>query len=196
MHSVYTVIQVTAICLAVVAVSLLVVAKVFSTFPHWFSRQRLPLQVVHGVITSADKVFVADGYAGRVYKFDFNGDLLRWLDWPGRPIWIRSAGASIIVHYSGRDTPLEDPAFKIWDPHGVTASMERTWCGHPVLVVRRPDGTTTRRSLQPWYLTVVQSPYPADLWFLVFMASCLVGVWAARRRRLNRAEKGKGAGAV
>jgi len=186
MCSKYTLVRFIAIGLAVVPACLAVTMCALGATPQFFRHQRLPLGSPDGVVTSADAVFVASGAAGRVYKFDLSGNLLTWIDIHGRPISIAQSGESITVHYSGRTWALEDPAFRARDPHGLVASVERNWLGHPALVVRRAEGTT-RAALQPWYLTVVQGPYPGAVWPPAVIALLLVERWACYRgRRLGR----------
>jgi hypothetical protein len=139
---------------------------------------RYPLDSVGGIIVSEDAVFIGGKHTGRVYKFGLDGALLDWVDTHGQPVSITQNGDSIVVHYSGREWALTNSGFRVSDPHGTIATVERTWWGRPVLAVRRSDGTTIRAFLQPWYLTLIQMPYPAMAWPLVAVAFGLIARWS------------------
>ena len=184
MQRVRVIIYVASVVLALSAGCLGAVFIITTELQYHFDHWRRPLNRVGGVVVSADAVFVASWYAGRIYKFDFAGTVLSTYDHPGSPIRITQREEFIIVHYSGEQHVLDDPAFRVIDPHGVTAGVHRTWWGHPVMVVRRPDGATTRVSLQPWYVTVLRSTYPAALWLLLAVAFGVVALWTRKRLRM------------
>lgn len=144
-----------------------------------------PLERMGGVIVSDDSVFVASWYDGRVYKFSFDGHLIGRSDGHDTPTRLTRRDGFVVVRSGSRERTLEDPAFRIRDPGGVMAEVERTWWGHPLLLVRRADGTTTRAPLQPWYLTMIQTPYPGMLWFFIMVGLVAVAMWARRRLRLQ-----------
>jgi hypothetical protein len=171
-----------AIALALGMLALALPAMLFGAFPHWFSDRRLPLQEVRGVVPGEDAVFIGSSSAGRVCKFDLNGEQVDWHQFPFRPITLSRRDAVLIV----RGQPIEDPAFRPGDPaRAVSAEVEHTWWGHPILVVRRP-GATERRELQPWYFTLVQTPWPGLVWWAFFIACLMMAAASGDRRRRPR----------
>lgn len=174
-----TILRVIAIGCALPVACLVAMTFALGATPQFFPHRRLPLGEVRGVVTGDGVAFVASADAGRVYKFDFDGDLLTWIDTRGRRIWIIQNGESISVWYRGQPSALDDPAFRVSDPHGAVASVEHNWLGHPFLVVRHAE-TATRASLQPWQLTVVQSPFPGLLWGPALIALLGVERWTSR----------------
>ena len=164
-----------AVCAACLALAFIITVE----FRRWATDQRWPLGRIGGVVVSNDAVFVGSWYDGRIYKFDLAGNLLGWTDIHGEPIWIMRRGESIIVHYSGREWPLRDPAFRASHPSGIQATVDDTWWGHPMLKVSRPN-QITKVPLQPWYLTIIQSPYPGGLWLPVAFLFVLLAVWVRR----------------
>jgi hypothetical protein len=179
MRFTYLAIRWAALTLAALCVAHFVVMFACGGVPTFWGRVRLPMARIDGVIAGNSAVFVCSSTTGRVYAFDHDGHLVDWYQAPGRPISISRAGDVIQVHYSGHEWLLED-----YRPGGgiVEAAVEKTWWGHPILVVTRPEGTT-RVPLQPWYFTVVQGPWPGALVGPVFILSVLVADWAKRRRQ-------------
>lgn len=129
----------------------------------WLVNVRWGLGSTNGVVVGKDGVFVASG--ARVYKFGLDGEMIKWVITPGAPIHITSADEHVIVHHGGESSPIGEAGFRVIDPGDMTATVERSWWGHPMLKVR--DGTGVRvSSMQPWYLTLVQTPYPGVAWML------------------------------
>ncbi len=152
----------------------------------WRDDLRWALGAVNGVVVSDDAVFVAASH-NRVYKFALDGTIIDWVGIDGGPIRITRSGESIVVEYSGNQWALEDPGFQPRDPIGFTASVESTWYGHPLLVVDRSKGKRTV-SMQPWYMTLLQVPYPGGACVYVGLAFSLLAVWV--RRRMRRLKQG------
>lgn len=174
---------VASIVLALGAGCLAIVFILMTELQYQLPSLRRPLDRIGGIIVSNDAVFLASWYAGRIYKFDFSGNLLNTIDVHGEPVWITQDGESVVVHYSGREWALDDPSFRVRNPGGTTATVERTWWGHPVLVVRRVGGMASRASLQPWYVTILRNTYPAALWIPIAFAFTLAALWLRRRLR-------------
>jgi hypothetical protein len=171
-----------AIVLALGMLALSLPAMLFGAFPHWFAGQRLPLQEVRGVVPGEEVVFIGSSSAGRVCKFDLNGELVDWHQLRGRPISLSRRDDALVI--GGR--PIEDPAFHPGDPaRAVQATVEHTWWGHPILVIHRPEGTE-RRELQPWYFTLVQTPWPGLVWWAFFIACLMMAAASGDRRRRPR----------
>ncbi|MBI3406762.1 MAG: hypothetical protein HY040_00195 [Planctomycetes bacterium] len=131
---------------------------------------------------SEDAVFVASWYAHQIYKFDFEGNLLNTFCQRGARS-ISKRDEFIVVHFAGKEQVLDDPAFRVKDPGATTAAVERTWWGHPLLVVRRADGVTTIAPLQPWYMTVLWNTYPGALWLPIAVVLGGVALWTRKRIR-------------
>ena len=182
MRLVYLILCVASVVLAVIAYCLFGAYIVMSHLQDYAGLPP-PLFRVGGVIVSADAVFVGSWYGGRIYKFDFAGKLLKEIDVHGEPIWITQNGERVVVHYSGREWALDDPDFRVRDPGGVRATVERTWWGHPMLVVRHADGATSHAELQPWHVTVLRNLYPAGLSLPIAFAFTLAAIWLRRRLR-------------
>lgn len=182
MRVVYLTFYVSSVVLAVIAGGLFGVYVIMSHLQD-FAGLPPPLFKVGGIIESENAVFVGSWYGGRVYKFDFTGKLLKEVDIHGEPVWITRDGERVVVHYSGREWALDDPEFRVRDPGGVTATVERTWWGHPMLVVRHADGTTSRAELQPWHVTVLRNLYPAGLSLPIAFAFTLAAICFRRRLR-------------
>lgn len=178
MHLIFLILAALAVVAWCLAIAFILTTESF----RWFDSRRWAVGSVDGVIASDDAVFVAESNHGRVYKFALDGTVIGWVDINGKPIRITRSGESIIVHYNSREWALDDPAFGVRDPGDVTAAIERTLWGHPLLVVRRADGNT-KASLQPWYLTIVQSPYPGGVWPAAAIAFTLAAIWLRRRLR-------------
>ena len=173
-----------SLALAIAAGCLFIVTEVRDGFRRrWFADRQWPLGKVGGVIVSNDAVFVGAWYDGRVYKFGFDGRVLDWFDNHGAPIWIHQLGDSIVIHYSGRAWQLERPGFKVLSPpQGTSGEVLRTWYGHPLLRVRRPEGTTIV-SLQPWHMTLFQHPYPAGMLVPLSLVLFFAARWASQKRK-------------
>ncbi|MFQ5503087.1 MAG: hypothetical protein ACE5EQ_12460 [Phycisphaerae bacterium] len=141
---------------------------------------------IESVVVSKDAVFLANDQR-RVYKFALDGTVIDWVSIGGTPLHITRSGDSIIVHQSTNEWAMEDPGFRVRDPVGFTATVERTWYGHPMLAVDRA-GVKTRVSMQPWYMTLLQAPYPGMFWVWVGFAFIFLAQCARRRlRRLKQA---------
>jgi hypothetical protein len=182
MRAKYLTIQCIAGGLALLTGGLSVAVILVGAFPHWFEGRRLPLHNIRGVVPGEDTVFICSSTAGRVYKFDLNGGLVDWYQFPGRPMSISRQDDRVVAGYGG-GRPIEDPAFHPGDPaRAAPAAVEHTWWGHPILVVSRPEGTV-RVELQPWYLTLVQSPWPGLVWFPLLIVFGLAAGWASGLRR-------------
>jgi hypothetical protein len=174
------ILQCIATGLALVTGSLSVAVILVGAFPHWFEGRRLPLHNIRGVVPGQDEVFICSSTAGRVYKFDLNGGLVEWYQGSGRPMSISRRDDAIVV--SGR-RPIEEAAFHPGDPaRAALAAVEHTWWGHPILVVSRPEGTV-RVELQPWYFTLVQTPWPGLVWWALLVVFAMVAGLAHECRR-------------
>jgi hypothetical protein len=168
---------------AVLTLGIIVLSLPLGDVPQFFHGRRLPLGRVDGIVPGENVVFVASGSTGRIYKFDLNGNLLDWTDIQGRPIRIFRHGESMMVHYSGREWPLEGPEYDLGDRQRTpSVTLENTWWGDPVLLVSRND-ETSRVSLQPWYLTALQYPWPGWLYPVFLIVFCLVERWANAKRK-------------
>jgi hypothetical protein len=177
----YVLVSVLAIGFAALAGQFLVYYWGVPLYPDW----RAPLVSPGGVIASSDSVFIGYSAFCRVYKFDFDGNLLAQYYYHGQPISITAGENAVVVHHGTEEWTLEDPAFRIEDPQGTMAEIQRTWWGHPILVVRTPD-ETKRAEIQPWNVTVFRQLYPAGLsipLFIVFWgASHELGKWLYKKR--------------
>jgi hypothetical protein len=147
----------------------------------WTHGMPLPLGADAGVIVSEGAVFVGGKDRGRVYKFDYEGRLLAYKSIGGQPISISARGDRVAVTYNSRTSDVPEPQFRITNAPGVTARVVRTWWGHPMLEVVGPEWVK-RSELQRWYVTAVQIPYPAGLWFAAAIASGMLAGWARERR--------------
>ncbi len=121
-------------------------------------------------MASNDAVFVASWYDGRVYKFSLSGELLSWYSINAEPISIVQREDKIVALHNNVETVIDARGFNIASNHDVVASVKRTWWGQSMLIVQQ-NGTEFTSPLQPWYLTLFQSPYPGGLWLpLAFVA--------------------------
>lgn len=192
MRRTYLILRTFLICSIAIMLCLALLVLVLGAIPQWFARERLPLGSIRGTVFGNDAVYVASSTAGRIYKFSLNGDLLDWIDIHGRPIWITRQGNSIMVHYSGREWAIEDPAFRVQGPITDEGTIEHTWCGQPLLVANRLQ-SASKISLQPWYLTAVQSPWPGLLYGPLLIVMILVAFWAHKRIQTTSRQAVEGA---
>lgn len=118
--------------------------------------------VLGGFVVSRDSVFVADGDQGRVYAFELDGTPSTWIDLHRQPISISKKGSAIIVDDGTKSWPIEDKRFRLQDPGTLRVQITRTWWGQPIL--QSNINGWRKHPLQPWYITLVQSPYPGGCW--------------------------------
>ncbi len=182
-HLLLRAIFVLSVLVAIATGVLFIVTEVKDSLRHrWFSHQQWPLGKTGGVIVSGDAVFVGAWYDGRVYKFDFNGQVLDWFDNHGAPIWIEQHGDSIVINYSGSGRRLDQSGFRVTDAQGRSAEVVRTWYGQPLLVVRGPGGTRTV-PLQSRWMTLFQHPYPAGVLVPICLGLILLARWLYQKQR-------------
>lgn len=151
----------------------------------WLDRSRWAIGSIDGVVVSRDAVYIAEAHHGRVYKFDLDGNVVGWVDVHGQPIRITQEGRQVVVHYNRDERPINDPEFVVNDPGDVTATVTRSWWGHPSLEVHDSSGVRIS-SMQPWYLTLVQSPFPGGAWPATAIGLSLVALFQYRRTEARR----------
>lgn len=148
---------------------------------------RPPLGHVKGVAVVDRSIFVSSATSGCVFKFDDEGRLITLIQMPKRPISLKIENNQLIVYYSGDSIVLETG---LDHRRGqFTAVVDHTWWGHPRLTIVK--GNSVRSiALQPWYLTIVQTPWPGLIYAPLFIVA--LGLSSSLRRR-SRASQGDAA---
>jgi hypothetical protein len=148
---------------------------------------QLPLSSVDGMRVVNDRVYIAASATGRVLEYDLEGHLVKWLQMPKRPISLTAQDDRLVVRYSVGERILETGLLEGLRPPS-TVRLEHTWWGHPWMVIG--EGQQQRSfSLQPWYLTLLQLPWPGGLYGPLFILALLWAsiAWSKERGR-DRAE--------
>lgn len=129
--------------------------------PGFFPNTQVPLADVGGIARVDDRIYIASSTTGRVLEYDPSGRLVKWKQMPQRPISLTADEDRLVVRYSGVERIVKtfEPA-SLWPKSAL--KVEHTWWGHPWLVLHE-EGRVRRLSLQPWYLTALQAPWPAGL---------------------------------
>jgi hypothetical protein len=166
------------------------VTFMLGAFPLMFPNIRLPLGRIGGIAMTGDTVIVASRTSGRILRYSSGGNLITWDQMPARPITLSVRDGRLLVSYSGTEHELlRRGSQHVFAPAPTEAVQEQTWWGHPVLRMRKSNGWV-QGSLQPWYFTLVQSPYPGLLYGPLLIAILTIVRALARKRR----QSGSGCG--
>jgi hypothetical protein len=135
----------------------------------------LPIGRIRGVEAVDDTLFVASGTSGRVMKYDLPRHTVTWDQMPKRPIEIAARDGSLVLSYSGEERLVLES--RLGERRRPTTKVECTWWGHP-FVLLSSNNTTQRVELQPWYITVVQTPWPG----LIYVPALILSLVFAHSR--------------
>jgi hypothetical protein len=171
-------------CVAAISLFVALVAPVWSGLP----RPLRYAELSGGIVRADDGFYIGSRYFGHIYKFDYNGRMIKVYE--GFEIPFRIEGqrnepdlSAIVVHHDGREQILERVDDRRVIRDNVQVQIRYGWFEQPILLVRQGVRITKRASLQPWYVTAIQTPYPGVIWYVLTISSiALAGLF---RRRMH-----------